>query len=129
MSTLAKQIAQAIAKQAEEIDLNRGQEMLVEYVLQGSAIVRKGEDSEAIVNAAVPYDKLLAVALSKLNGVTVDSIVREALESDVVTSEIKEQAQQAIAKFKGQSRKIVSGRTTVKAEILQTEEIHICPNC
>lgn len=129
MTELAKAIAQAIAKQCNEVESQRGEEFLVEYVLQGSAIIRKGFDSEAIVNAAVPYDKLLAVALSKLNGVTVESIVREALSGEVLTEDIKVQAQEAIDKFKGQSKKVVSGRTTIKAQVLQTAEIQVCPNC
>ena len=129
MNALAKQIAQAIAKQAEAIDSHREQEMLVQWTLVGSAIVRKGQDHEAVVNAAVPYDRLLAVALSKLNGVTVEAIVKEAIESEVLTSEVKEQAEVAIAKFKGQAVKTVSGRTTIKAQALEVAEIDICPNC
>ena len=129
MSELAKSIAQAIAKQSDAIDLNRGEEMLIQYTVCGSAIVRKGFDSESIVNAAVPYDKLLAVALSKLNNVTLESIVREALETEVLSTDVKKQAEIAIAKFKGQSKRTVSGRTTIKSEVLEIEEIEICKNC
>ena len=129
--SLAKSIAQAIAKQQPEIDLHRGQEMVIDYVLRGSAVIRKGEDYKSIVDRSIPYDKLFAIALSKLNGVTVESIVREALESDLSTSDmqIKTQAVKAIAKFKGRAEKIVSGRTTVKAEVLEECEITVCPNC
>lgn len=130
MKALAKEIAQAIAKQAEAIDSHREQEMLVQWTLVGSAIVRKGSDHEAIVNAAVPYDKLLAVALSKLNGVTVEAIVREALEAEVLsTDEVKAQAEEAIKRFKAQAVKTVAGRTTIKSQTLEVAEIEICPKC
>ncbi len=37
------------------------------------------EDHQAIINAKVPWERLFTVALSKLNGVTIESLVREAL--------------------------------------------------
>ena len=129
MDALAKIIAQAIAKQSGAVLTQRETEMLIEFHVQGSAVVRKGQDYESVINAAVPYEKLLAVALSKLNGVTVESIVKEALSSELSTSDIKEQAQVAIAKFKGQSSKVCSGKLTVKADVLEVAEIEICENC
>jgi len=58
---------------------------------------------------------ILAVALSKLNGVTVESIVREAIgyDEDEVTA-IKEQAKVALDKIKAPAKEMTAGKVTTK---------------
>ena len=76
-----------------------------------------GEDYEQrIVGKAQPWD-LLAIALSKLNGVTVESIVREALGADVDATEIKAQAQAAMASVKAPTLTACKGKVTGKAKV------------
>ncbi len=78
--------------------------------------LRVGEDyTQNIVGKAQPWD-LLAVALSKINGVTVESIVREALEG-VDTTEIKAQAKAAMASVKAPTATDCKGKVTGKATI------------
>lgn len=78
--------------------------------------LRVGEDyTQNIVGKAQPWD-LLAIALSKLNGVTVESIVREAL-SGVDTTEVKAQAKAAMATVKGETSTECKGKVTGKATV------------
>ncbi len=79
--------------------------------------LRVGEDyTQQIVGKAQPWD-LLAVALSKINGVTVESIVREAL-TGVDTTEIKAQAKAAMASVKGVTETACKGKVTGKATVI-----------
>jgi hypothetical protein len=58
---------------------------------------------------------ILAVAMSKLNGVTVESIVREAvgMDADKVTA-VKEQAKQALDAIKAPAKQMTAGKVTTK---------------
>ena len=73
--------------------------------------LRKGEDYEQnIVAKADPWG-LLAIALSKLNGVTVGSLTREALEASAdKIKEIKEQAKAAIGEVKAPTLTACNGK-------------------
>ena len=75
----------------------------------GDEYVRK------VPQKAMPWD-LLAVALSHLNGTTVESIVREALAADPkLVADIKARADKAVAAIKGMTETVCSGR--VKADL------------
>jgi len=79
-----------------EVDLNRGED----YV-------------QAIVAKADPWT-LLAAALSHLNGVTVKSIVREALTSDpALIKSLKAEAAEALAEVKTPTDTDCNGKVTV----------------
>jgi hypothetical protein len=113
LALLAKEAA-AAAKAARP-DLSVGAHEVSEVVsLALSGEVRCGEDYDSkIVAKACPW-KLLAVALSKLNGVTVDSIVAESeaiAAGDVKT--IKKSAADAIAAIKAPTEKRCAGKVTV----------------
>lgn len=129
MKALAKTIAKEIAKSNAEIDNNRTKEMLVEFTVTGKAVVKRGEDFEQVQTFAVPYDLLLAVTLSKLNGVTVESIVREALSTDIDPSQVKAEASEALKKIKGTAMRKASGKITVKSDQIDIAEINVCENC
>jgi len=126
---MTKDIAKLIAKHVEELALNRGTEQKVSFTISGQFVAKKGEDYEQVTSFAVPYDKILAVALSKLNGVTVESIVKEAMSEDVDTTEIKKQASVALAKIKGQFVKRMSGKVTLQSSVLDICEIDACEYC
>ena len=68
---------------------------------------------------AKPWE-LLAVALSRLNGITVESLTREALTANPETvASIKSRAAQAIAEIKGSTETVCAGRVdaTLEAEV------------
>jgi len=74
----------------------------------------KGEDHETLsVQQAKPW-RLLAVALNKLNGVTIDSIVNEAENLDDEAEKLaKKDAELALAKIKSKTSKVIKGSVRV----------------
>jgi hypothetical protein len=81
-----------------------------------------GEDyNRQVPQTAKPW-ALLAAALSHLNGVTMESIVREALEQDpALEGSIKTSATEALTKLKGPCTRTCAGRMKVD---LETEVEH-----
>jgi hypothetical protein len=128
----AKDVSKLIAKSVEKLELERGKEIKVDFTLSGQFVAKKGEDFVQVVSFAVPYDKLLAVALSKLNDVTVDSIVKEALEMKDGSKDfkvIKAKAAQALREIKGESTKRMSGKVTLQSSILDVCVVDSCEYC
>lgn len=125
----AKDISKLIAKHVEMLDVERGKEIKVDFIISGQFVAKKGEDYEQVVSFGVPYDKILAVALSKLNGVTIDSILKEALEGDFDTTEVKQKAEKALAEIKGKSRRKMSGKVTLQSSNLDLCNIESCEYC
>jgi hypothetical protein len=112
---IAKGIKASIVKEASS-NLNAGTYEIDELVrVRGT--VRKGEDSEQVVHMKCDTWNILAVALSKLNGVTVEAIVREAvgLDKDAVTA-IKKQASEALDKIKAPAKQVTAGKVTTKLD-------------
>jgi len=74
----------------------------------------KGEDHETLsVQQAKPW-RLLAVALNKLNGVTIESIVNEAERLDDDAEKLaKKDAELALAKIKSKTSKVIKGSVRV----------------
>lgn len=129
MNDISKLIAKEIAKSDKAINAKRGDEFLVNFTVQGQAVVRKGEDFEQVVSFAVPYEKIIGVLFSKVNGVTMDAVVREALETDLNDSDIKAQALEAVKRVKGTGVRKMSGKITVKEEATDVFDVDVCPNC
>ena len=73
--------------------------------------IEVGEDyNRKVPQKAKPWD-LLAVALSRLNGVTIDAITREALSAAPELAEsVKQKAEAAIQSIKGTTETVCSGR-------------------
>ena len=72
----------------------------------------KGEQYEQrIPQVACPW-KLLAVALGKLNGATVRSIVEDALAGELDTADLKEQVETAMLAIKGTTVRTCAGKLT-----------------
>lgn len=82
--------------------------------LHGS--IRVGEDHDAEVTASIPWQRVAAVLFDKLNGVTVESVLSEAL-GDVDDSEIKAEAVAAMRALKGSTLKTCKGKVTTKLAI------------
>lgn len=76
-----------------------------------------GEDYEQRIVAKADPWLLFATAMSKLNGVTVDSIVREALAGDLDAKEVKAQASEAMASVKAPTLTACKGKVTGKATV------------
>jgi len=88
----------------------------VDVRLQGT--ITRGEDYEQqIVEKADPWG-LLAVALSKLNGVTIESLVREVTgETEAKVTEIKEAAKKAMEVVKGKTMTSCNGKVTASLTV------------
>ena len=87
----------------------------VDVVVRVSGTLSKGEDhTKKVVAKADPWT-LLAVALSHLNGVTVDSIVREALTSDPeLVKGLKDKADKALVAIKAPTETKCAGQVRAK---------------
>lgn len=83
--------------------------------IQGSMKIQA--DHESITTAAIPWMKVLALALSKLNGVTIESLVKEALEADDLGKEIKDRARVAMNKLKDSTVGIRRGAVKVNLDV------------
>ena len=80
---------------------------------------------QKIVAKADPW-KLLALALSKLNGVTIKSLIREAEVTAIDTESLKEQATNALAQIKKPTTTVCQGKTTGDVNInVQSADIKV----
>jgi hypothetical protein len=117
LTILAKQVA--AAQKATRAATEPGKYTVAEEVtLDVSGSVKVGEDYEQrIVLKADPF-KMLLVALSKLNGVTVESIVRESmqLEDPTALTAVKKEAKAAWVKVNQTTMTDCKGKVTVGKE-------------
>ena len=94
---------------------------LTDFWLHVTGGMEVGDDYiRRVPQKAQPWN-LLAVALSHLNGTTVESIVREALTADPeMVADIKSKAEDAVASIKGMTETACSGRVKadLKAEVI-----------
>jgi len=114
LTLLAKEVA-SLAKSARD-ELAVGGHIVDETVtLHVSGSVKVGEDyDQRIVLKADPWT-LLHAALSHLNGVTVDSLVREALTADPkLVKSIKAEAQTAMDAINAPTMTACKGKVTIK---------------
>ena len=98
-------------KASEKIEVGEHQ---VEFTLHVKGALLRGANYEGeIVEKANPW-LLLAVALSHLNGVTVESITQEALTADPqMVESLKAQAKVAIEALKKPTKTMCNGKVTV----------------
>lgn len=87
----------------------------VDVTVRVHGFLTRGENYEQeIVEKAEPW-LLLAVALSHLNSVTVESITKEALTADPkLVESLKKQAADAVEAVKGKTLTKCNGKTTAK---------------
>jgi hypothetical protein len=90
----------------------------VDVTVRVKGTLTRGENYvQQVVEKANPW-LLLSVALSHLNGVTVDSIVTEALTADpAMVDSLKAKAAEAIATVKGPTATPCNGKTTGKLTV------------
>jgi hypothetical protein len=88
---------------------------------KGTALLRVeydlkvGSPYQQRIAAAVPWQRILATAMSKLNGVTLEAVVREALAdpaTEAAGSEIKARAAEAVATLVDATERTCSGKIT-----------------
>lgn len=73
----------------------------------------KGEYYKQVIHMKVPHWNMVAVLMSKLNGVTVESVIREAFDCpDEQVKCIKGQANKAIKALKAPTTSNVAGKVT-----------------
>jgi len=114
---LGKAIKDAVLKEAGA-GVTAG-EYPVDFTVRVSGSIKKGEDYEQEIVAKADPWLLLAEALSKLNGVTVDALVREALTADEALIEgLKAKAANAIQAVKGPTKTNCAGKITTKLTVM-----------
>lgn len=113
---LGKAVKDAVLKEAGA-GVKAG-EYPIGFTVRIGGTIKKGEDySQELVSRADPW-LLLAAALSKLNGVTVDALVREAMTADEALIEgLKAKAAEAIQQIKGTTKSICAGKITTKLTV------------
>ena len=125
---LRPELALAISKANVGSDYRDG---LKPGPLAGTALVRLswnlkiGPDYEQVINHSIPWDSLFALALSKCNAATVDSLVREYIERDEQgllpdTETLKSAALGALTRIKG-----AAGKRACKGKV--TGEVVVTP--
>lgn len=113
MATGPEKVKEGLAPGVYEID----------ETIRIKGAVRKGESYDSVVNAAVDWRGLFAFALTKLNGVTVDSIVREFVNVGTVDAdEVDKQAKAAVKTILGTTIKECSGKTTAALTVTSVRE-------
>ena len=94
----------------------------VDVVVRIKGSIKVGEDYTQNVPAAARPWALLALALSKLNGVTIDSLTREALGlSEDQEKEIKAKAEESIQSIKDTTERKCKGKVTTNLEVEKVE--------
>lgn len=84
----------------------------VDMTVRVKGSVTKGEDYMGVIAQRAEPWKLLAVALNRLNGVTVESIVREAETlKDEEADRLKEATAAALNAIKGETKAVQNGKT------------------
>ena len=88
----------------------------VDAIVHLKGTVTKGADYEQIIWHKAQPEAILAVALSKLNGVTIEAIVKEAMDIDPERiTIIKKEADEAIEKLREDKGKTTcTGKVTSK---------------
>lgn len=117
---ISETVIKALIKQwvQDNADFPREESRLVTFNIKGEVSVRQGEDYKQVINHTLPYQELLTLALSKLNGVTIESLMREALEQmenpafKAECGENKAKATQALTSLKGKAKRNCRGKVT-----------------
>jgi len=108
---LAKGIKSTVVSNASK-DLEAGVH-IIDTTVRVRGIVNKGEDYEQVQHMKVDQWGMIAVLLSKVNGATIESVVREVngIDKDTITR-IKLEAQKAMDKVKAPATVTTAGKVT-----------------
>ena len=85
---------------------------LIDFACHLQGTIKVGNDYDQHVVAKADPWLLLSVALSHLNGITVDSIVREALDSKLDADQVKDSCSKAIQAIKEPTLSTCKGKVT-----------------
>jgi hypothetical protein len=119
ITALLKAVSSAEAKAASAALTPGSHE--VDFTVRIQGTFNRAEDHPTtLVQKAKPWS-LLALAMSKLNGVTVEALVTEFFDQDPgKTKDIEDRAKAAIKKIKGSTAGMANGSvTSVKLEVTQ----------
>jgi len=95
----------------------------VDVTVRVRGTVRRGEDFEQRIVAKADPWTLLGAALSRLNGVTVAALVRDAVSTDPdLAKQIKAQADAALAEIKAPTFTPCRGKVTTTLVVETAEE-------
>lgn len=86
-------------------------EYTIDVIVRLHGDLRVGEDYDAEITASIPWQRLAAVLFDKLNDVTIENVLSEAL-GDVDDSQIKAAADAAMLALKGSTTKTCKGKVT-----------------
>ena len=112
---LSKLVVAKESKAARE-NVNPGS-YKVSFLVRGEGIMNVGKDYPKAQVNKIDWIGLTAMALSKLNGVTIESLVADyEAAGEVEIDEIKDQAQAKIDLLKGKTMGIDRGKITVDLE-------------
>ena len=90
----------------------------IDAIVRIVGTMKVGNDHPAKISAAVPWQRLVGVLFSKVNGVTMESVVREALAAGPdLEDEISERAQAAVNELVEAQTATRKGRVTLKVEV------------
>lgn len=89
----------------------------VDMLIRIVGTITKGEDYNSVIYQSIPFDQLFTIAMSKLNGVTIKAVVKEALAQDFDTTNVKEEVKEAVIALTEKSVKTCSGKTTAKLAV------------
>ena len=110
---VAKAISDRTKKFTEAREAVGAGEYAVDFMVHVTGGIKVGDDYEQVCAPEADPWGLLAVALSKLNGVTLAAIVTEHLDADADTiKEVKAKAKEALAAIKEPTRKPYKGKVT-----------------
>lgn len=114
----------ALSKAIDKKDIDASRDQLepgsytIDAVVRIAGTLTIGNDYEQHIVARADPWKLLAVALSKLNRATIDSLVKAAENlSDDEASKIKHHADESIKKIKNATKKVCKGKVTPRLAV------------
>lgn len=102
----------------------------IEMLVKVTGKLKKGEKYEQPIHLSVDWCGLFATALSKLNGVTVESVVRDylnAADQPIDKDGLEGRAKAAIKEIKGSAMQMCNGKLTgsVTAEVVDTFGVEV----
>ena len=115
-----KVVEVALKKAKSDVKLDPGT-YKVDATVRITGFLKVGESYEQKIVAKADPWTLLAISLSKLNGVTVESLVKEATNGGFDTEDIKNRANEAIAAVKAPTITECAGKVTGQIEFFQVK--------
>lgn len=125
---LSKLIAKAIGNTLPEVENNREAVFNVSFNISGSADVRLGHDYGQIHHPSIDWQGAFLFAISKLNKVSAEKVLREYVAScesqtDIEIAIEKEYLNKVVNTIKNGSVKIMRGKFTVANESLSSVSV------